>query len=71
MAQLQGRQRLSPQIIVAEHARILELIESGDTDGVAAMLDEHLARARELLAASLGGEPGPEAFVPSSALAQR
>jgi hypothetical protein len=34
------------------------------------MLDEHLARARELLAASLGGEPGPEAFVPSSALGQ-
>ena len=27
-----------------------------------------LARARELLAASLGGEAGPEAFVPSSAL---
>ncbi|BDO41017.1 GntR family transcriptional regulator [Cellulomonas sp. NTE-D12] len=69
MAQLQGRQRLSPQIIVAEHARILELIESGDGAGAAAMLDEHLARARELLAASLGGEAGPEADVPSSALA--
>ncbi len=71
MAQLQGRQRLSPEIIVAEHARILELIEAGDADGVAAMLDEHLARARELLVASLGGEPGPEAFVPSSALGRR
>ncbi len=69
MAQLQGRQRLSPEIIVAEHARILELIEAGDAAGVAAMLDEHLARARELLVASLGGEAGPEAFVPSSALA--
>ena len=68
MAQLQGRQRLSPGIIVAEHARLLELIEAGDAVGAAAMLDEHLARARELLAASLGGEPGPEAFVPSSAL---
>ncbi|MCG2796925.1 MAG: GntR family transcriptional regulator [Cellulomonas sp.] len=68
MAQLQGRQRLSPQIIVAEHARLLELIEAGDADGAAAMLDEHLARARELLAASLGGEAGPEAFLPSSAL---
>lgn len=51
MAQLQGTHRLSPEIIVAEHARILELIEAGDADGVAAMLDEHLARARELLAA--------------------
>ncbi|MCG2802300.1 MAG: FCD domain-containing protein [Cellulomonas sp.] len=68
MAQLQGRQRLSPQIIVAEHARLLELIEAGDAEGAAAMLDEHLARARELLAASLGGEAGPEAFIPSSAL---
>ena len=29
MAQLQGRQRLSPEIIVAEHARLLELIEAG------------------------------------------
>ena len=68
MAQLQGRQQLSPEIIVAEHARLLELIAAGDATGAAAMLDEHLARARELLAASLGGEAGPEAFVPSSAL---
>lgn len=68
MAQLQGRQRLSPEIIVAEHARLLELIDAGDADGAARMLDEHLARARELLAASLGGEAGPEAFVHSSAL---
>ncbi|WP_062518552.1 GntR family transcriptional regulator [Demequina gelatinilytica] len=68
MAQLQGRQRLSPEIIIAEHARILALIEAGDGSGAAAMLDEHLARARELLAASLGGEAGPEALVPSTAL---
>ena len=39
MAQLQGRQRLSPQIIVAEHARLLELIETGDGAGAALMLD--------------------------------
>jgi len=68
MAQLQGSQRLSPEIIVAEHARILDLIETGDAPGVAAMLDEHLARARELLAGALGGVPGPEAGRPSSAL---
>jgi DNA-binding GntR family transcriptional regulator len=68
MAQLQGSQRLSPEIIVAEHARMLEQIEQGDGDAVAALLDEHLARARELLAGQLGGEPGPEAFRPSSAL---
>lgn len=69
MAQLQGSQRLSPEIIVADHARILDLIEAGDAPGVAAMLDEHLARARELLAGALGGTPGPEADRPSSALA--
>jgi len=34
------------------------------------LLDEHLARARELLAGQLGGESGPEAFRPSSALPQ-
>lgn len=68
MAQLQGSQRLSPEIIVADHARILDLIEAGDASGVAAMLDEHLARARELLAGALGGVPGPEAERPSTAL---
>lgn len=69
MAQLQGSQRLSPEIIVAEHSRILELLEAGEAHGAAAMLTEHLARARELLAGALGGTPGPEAFLPSSALA--
>lgn len=69
MSQLQGSQRLSPEIIVAEHARILDLIIAGEEDASAALLDEHLARARELLAGALGGQPGPEAFLPSSALA--
>lgn len=69
MAQLQGSQRLSPAIIVAEHARLVELIEAGDAPAAAALLDEHLGRARELLAGALGGEPGPEALLPSSALA--
>lgn len=68
MAQLQGSQRLSPEVIIAEHARLLELIAAGDVDGVTAMLDEHLSRARELLAGALGGEPGPEAFRPSTPL---
>lgn len=68
MAQLQGSQRLSPEIIVAEHAKLMELIAAGDASGAAALLDEHLARARELLAGALGGDPGPEAFLPSSAL---
>lgn len=70
MSQLQGSQRLSPEIIAAEHALILSRIGEGDAVGAAAMLDEHLSRARELLAAALGGEPGPEAFKPSTALAR-
>ncbi len=68
MAQLQGSQRLSPAIIVAEHARLLELIAAGDADATAALLDEHLGRARELLAEALGGRAGPEAHLASSAL---
>ncbi len=68
MAQLQGSQRLSPLVIVAEHARIMDFIEAGDAENAAAMLDEHLARARELLAGALGGVAGPEALLPSSAL---
>ena len=68
MAQLQGSQQLSPEVIVAEHACILTQIEGGDAEGAAALLNEHLARARELLAGQLGGEAGPEAFRPSSAL---
>ncbi len=68
MSQLQGSQRLSPEIIVAEHAKILDLITSGEADASAALLDEHLSRARELLAGALGGEPGPAAYLPSSAL---
>lgn len=71
MAQLQGSQRLSPEIIVAEHARMLDEIEKGDGQAVAELLDEHLSRARELLAGDLGGVAGPEAFRPSSALPQR
>jgi DNA-binding GntR family transcriptional regulator len=68
MAQLQGSQRLSPEIIVAEHALLVEYIESGNALGASDLLDEHLSRARELLAGALGGEPGPEAFRPSSAV---
>lgn len=68
MAQLQGSQRLSPAIIVTEHAKLLDLIAAGDVEAAPKLLDEHLARARELLAEALGGKPGPEARLPSSAL---
>lgn len=68
MAQLQGSQRLSPAIIVAEHQALIDLIEQGRPDDVAELLDEHLSRARELLVGALGGTPGPEASWPPSVL---
>jgi DNA-binding GntR family transcriptional regulator len=61
MAQVQGNSLLSTALIHAEHARLLELIEAGDGDGVVALLERHLARARERLVGVLGGRPGPEA----------
>ncbi|GAA1832602.1 hypothetical protein GCM10009836_08420 [Pseudonocardia ailaonensis] len=68
MAQVQGRQLLSPATIVAEHERILDHVQAGRGDAAAELLDEHLARARELLVGALGGQPGPEATLPSSVL---
>lgn len=70
MSQLQGSQRLSPEVIIAEHGRLLEHIESGEATAAASLLDEHLGRARELLAGALGGEPGPEASRPPSVLSK-
>ncbi len=61
MAQVQGNSLLSTALIHAEHARLLDLIEAGDGDGVVDLLERHLARARERLVGLLGGEPGPEA----------
>lgn len=66
MSQVQGASLLPTALIVAEHGRILELIAAGDGDGAAAMISVHISRARELLVARLGGEPGPEASVGSS-----
>ncbi len=68
LSQLESSHLLSPEIIAADHAQIMSDLERGDSSAAAAMLQEHLARARELLAKALGGEPGPEAFAPSSAL---
>lgn len=61
MAQVQGNSLLSTALIHAEHAQLLELLEGGDGDGVVALLERPLARARERLVGLLGGEPGPEA----------
>jgi len=66
MTRVQSLHLLDTALIQAEHQKILELIEAGDGDAVADLLEEHLARARERLAAALGGTPGPEADMPSS-----
>ena len=65
MAQVQGRQLLTAKLISGEHERMLELIEAGDGDGAAALLADHLGRARERLVEQLGGVPGPEASLSS------
>ncbi len=64
MSQVQGAALLPTQTIVAEHDRLLDLIEAGDGDAAATLLAAHIGRARERLAERLGGEPGPEAFAP-------
>lgn len=61
MSQVQGASLLPTGVIAAEHERLLELIAAGDEDAAAALLSEHLGRARERLVERLGGLPGPEA----------
>ena len=65
MTRVQSLKLLDTALIHAEHQRILELIEAGDGDGVAELLEGHLGRARERLVAAMGGVPGPEADLPS------
>lgn len=65
MTRVQSLHLLGTDLILAEHEKILDLIEAGEGDAAAALLDEHLGRARERLVAAFGGEPGPEADVPS------
>lgn len=67
MSQVQGASLLPTSVIAGEHERLLALIEAGDGDAAAALLAEHLGRARERLVERLGGTPGPEASVTSSA----
>lgn len=61
MSRVQGKNLLPTDLIVGEHQRLLELVEAGDGEGAAALLAEHLGRARERLVEVVGGESGPEA----------
>lgn len=55
MTRVQSLELLDTAQIAAEHAAILERIGAGDPEGAASVLDEHLAHARELLAAQFEG----------------
>lgn len=65
MTRVQSLQLLTTALIHAEHQKLLELIEAGDGEAAAALLDVHLGRARERLVEAFGGEAGPEADLPS------
>ncbi|QBJ96578.1 GntR family transcriptional regulator [Rhodococcus sp. ABRD24] len=64
MVQVQGKHLLTTSSIAAEHQQILDAIGDGDGDRAVAILTGHLGRARERLAAVLGGESGREAALP-------
>lgn len=68
MVRVQSLHLLDTGLILAEHQKILELIEGGQGDAAAELLDEHLGRARERLVAAMGGTAGPEAEYPSGLL---
>ncbi len=68
MVRVQSLHLLDTELILAEHQKILELIEAGQGEAAAELLDEHLGRARERLVAAMGGTAGPEAEYPSGML---
>jgi DNA-binding GntR family transcriptional regulator len=68
MVRVQSLHLLDTELILAEHQKILELIEGGQGEAAAELLDEHLGRARERLVAAMGGTAGPEAEYSSGLL---
>lgn len=65
MTRVQSLNLLDTALIQAEHQKLLDLIEAGEGEAAAVLLDVHLGRARERLVAAIGGEAGPEADLPS------
>jgi DNA-binding GntR family transcriptional regulator len=65
MTRVQSLELLGTALIQAEHQKMLDLIEVGQGEAAALLLDEHLGRARERLVAAIGGQAGPEADLPS------
>ncbi|MBG6213648.1 DNA-binding GntR family transcriptional regulator [Cryobacterium sp. CAN_C3] len=68
MTRVQALKLLDTSMIHDEHERILAFLSAGESEAAARLLDEHLARARERLAAALGGSADPAAFRPSTPL---
>lgn len=56
MAQVQGRRLLDAAVIAAEHADILDAVESGEGERAAALLDAHLSSAEERLVEALDAD---------------
>ncbi|GHD09331.1 GntR family transcriptional regulator [Zhihengliuella salsuginis] len=54
MVRVQSLELLDTSLIHDEHQRILEHLEAGRADEAAALLDEHLGRARDRLVAAMG-----------------
>lgn len=57
MAQVQAHGLLPAEVIVKEHAGILEAIEGGDPDQARERVESHLARARDQLLSFFGDNP--------------
>lgn len=58
MSRVQSMHLLETKLIASEHQKILDLIEAGEGESAARVLDEHLARARERLASAIDPELG-------------
>ena len=56
MAQVQGRRLLDAAVIAAQHADILDAVESGEGERAAALLDAHLSSAEERLVEALDAD---------------
>lgn len=65
MVQVQGKHLLTTASIADEHRQILGALAAGDGERAVAVLTHHLSRARERLAAVLGGDSGPAPAVPA------
>ncbi|MGW9156286.1 MULTISPECIES: GntR family transcriptional regulator [unclassified Microbacterium] len=56
MAQVQGRRLLDATVIAAQHADILDAVESGEGERAAALLNAHLSSAEERLVETLDAD---------------